>query len=391
MGVSSKKTSSTQTTTPNNPSWVTDSVQGLVGQINGLGGMDPSSFVAGASPLQQQAFDQAGDLNGVSGNYGAATGAIATANSATTPLIGEIEVGGGRGFNAASLLEGLQDYVNPQLQGVVDPTLNSFDDSAGRARAAAAAKGAMNNAFGGSRYAIGESQLNADLERQRALTEGQLRYDAYDKAYNYSNLDAGRRQEANRYAAEAQNTRDLEQARINLERGRYNADSQNRVIDRYLESAGLLGDLASSEDASRRANIGLLGDLGGVQRDIAQDYATAPLSLLQAQQALLSGLPLDMFSGETTTGSKTDDPSLLGKIGKTAQTAASVAALFSDRRLKRNIKPLGVRDGLKWYSYNYVWGGPRQEGVMADEVMSVKPHAVTRHENGYLMVNYGAL
>ncbi len=390
MGVSSKKTTSTQTTTPNNPSWVTDSVQGLVGQINGLGGMDPSSFVAGASPLQQQAFQQAGNL-GLSGNYGAATGAIATANSATTPLIGEIEVGGGRGFNAASLLEGLQDYINPQLQGVVDPTLASFDDSAGRARAAAAAKGAMNNAFGGSRYAIGESQLNADLERQRALTEGQLRYDAFDKAYNYSNLDAGRRQEANRYAAEAQNARDLEQARINLERGRYNADSQNRVIDRYLESAGLLGQLASAEDTSRRANIGLLGDLGEVERGIAQDYATAPLSLLQAQQSLLSGLPLELFRTEQTTKTGTENPSLLGGIGKAAGTAAAVAGLFSDRRLKRNIKPLGVRDGLKWYSYNYVWGGPRHEGVMADEVQKVKPEAVTRHESGFLMVNYGAL
>ncbi len=153
----------------------------------------------------------------------------------------------------------------------------------------------------------------------------------------------------------------------------------------------MLGDLASSEDASRRANIGLLGDLGGVERDIAQDYATAPLSLLQAQQALLSGLPLELFAGQTKTGTESSSPSLLGKIGQGAQTAASVAALFSDRRLKRNIKPLGVRDGLKWYSYNYVWGGPRHEGVMADEVAKVRPDAVSKHENGYLMVDYGAL
>lgn len=77
----------------------------------------------------------------------------------------------------------------------------------------------------------------------------------------------------------------------------------------------------------------------------------------------------------------------LGNIG----IAAYGAGLFSDRRLKRNIKRVGsTDDGLGIYTYQYVWGGPVLMGVMADEVERVAPHAVGE-VGGYKTVNYGAL
>jgi hypothetical protein len=64
----------------------------------------------------------------------------------------------------------------------------------------------------------------------------------------------------------------------------------------------------------------------------------------------------------------------------------------SDRRLKRDIRPVGVlSNGLKLYSYRYVWGATRVVGVMADEVESVMPSAVVTHRSGYKMVDYGKL
>lgn len=64
---------------------------------------------------------------------------------------------------------------------------------------------------------------------------------------------------------------------------------------------------------------------------------------------------------------------------------------FSDRRLKKNIKRVGKLDnGLSVYSYEYKSGGPSQIGVMADEVLKVKPEAVGQRD-GFLTVNYGAL
>jgi hypothetical protein len=62
--------------------------------------------------------------------------------------------------------------------------------------------------------------------------------------------------------------------------------------------------------------------------------------------------------------------------------------LFSDRRLKKNIKKISTRpDGLNVYEFDYIWGGGRQVGLMAQEVQGVYPDAVSE-SGGYLMVNY---
>lgn len=68
----------------------------------------------------------------------------------------------------------------------------------------------------------------------------------------------------------------------------------------------------------------------------------------------------------------------------------SAAIRYSDRRLKSNIKRIGTHPlGIGIYEYNIF--GKRDIGVMADEVMAVKPAAVSMHSSGYMMVDYGAL
>ena len=63
-------------------------------------------------------------------------------------------------------------------------------------------------------------------------------------------------------------------------------------------------------------------------------------------------------------------------------------SLFSDIRLKKNIKKISTRpDGLNVYEFDYIWGGGRQVGLMAQEVQGVYPDAVSE-SGGYLMVNY---
>ena len=64
---------------------------------------------------------------------------------------------------------------------------------------------------------------------------------------------------------------------------------------------------------------------------------------------------------------------------------------LSDRRLKTNIKPIGKMDnGLTVYQYNYIWGGPEEIGVMAQEVEKVKPEAVIE-VGGFKAVQYDRL
>jgi len=62
---------------------------------------------------------------------------------------------------------------------------------------------------------------------------------------------------------------------------------------------------------------------------------------------------------------------------------AQAAMMFSDRRLKRNVKRLGTVNGHKWYSFDYIWGVSAQ-GVMADEV----PESYTATVGGYAVVDY---
>jgi hypothetical protein len=70
----------------------------------------------------------------------------------------------------------------------------------------------------------------------------------------------------------------------------------------------------------------------------------------------------------------------------------------SDRITKENIVKIGMHPlGIGLYLFDYkpeyrgVSGYGRQFGVMADEVENVMPEAVSRHADGYKMVNYAML
>ena len=80
--------------------------------------------------------------------------------------------------------------------------------------------------------------------------------------------------------------------------------------------------------------------------------------------------------------------SLLGGLAKNT----SLGSIFSDARLKRDVRRIGTgARGLPVYSFRYAWDRARRVGFMAQEVARVAPHAVVRHESGFLMVNYGAI
>jgi hypothetical protein len=88
----------------------------------------------------------------------------------------------------------------------------------------------------------------------------------------------------------------------------------------------------------------------------------------------------DVFTNKDEEGDTSvdwDSVKLLGQIA---------AMAFSDRRLKKNIRQIGIRNGTNWYSYDYLWDedGSGNIGVMADEV----PHAAHTHPSGFLMVDY---
>lgn len=69
---------------------------------------------------------------------------------------------------------------------------------------------------------------------------------------------------------------------------------------------------------------------------------------------------------------------------------AAAPLMFSDRRLKSSIERIGTHPlGIGVYEYDIF--GRREVGVMADEVLAVRPEAVTTHHSGFLQVDYGRL
>jgi hypothetical protein len=77
-------------------------------------------------------------------------------------------------------------------------------------------------------------------------------------------------------------------------------------------------------------------------------------------------------------------------INSALSGAGSAAMMFSDRRLKKGIIFLRMKDGANWYVFQYKWDpeGKIRVGVMADEI---DPSLVVRHKSGYNMVDYGRL
>lgn len=79
-----------------------------------------------------------------------------------------------------------------------------------------------------------------------------------------------------------------------------------------------------------------------------------------------------------------------GSVLGAAGAAGGFGSLFSDERLKVDVRRIGKTDaGVPLYIYRYLWGGPPQVGVMAQELAETQPDAVETHESGYLMVDYG--
>ena len=95
---------------------------------------------------------------------------------------------------------------------------------------------------------------------------------------------------------------------------------------------------------------------------------------------------------------------VFGSVSKLTQNGGGTLAdamntLSSERRVKENIFQIGVHPtlGIGLYLFDYKseyrekFGYGRQFGVMADEVETIMPTAVSRYSDGFKRVNYDML
>ena len=181
--------------------------------------------------------------------------------------------------------------------------------------------------------------------------------------------------------------------------GLYNQMYQSER-DRMTQAMGQAPGLAQAD----YTDMQMMGNVGAQREAIAQKPISEAIARFDydqsAQQNALENY-MRMVSGnfgQQTTGTtqqflpKQDSASQY--IGSALQAAAIVAPFFmmSDERVKTDIKRVGeTDDGLPVYTYRYVWGGPPQMGVMAQDVAEDNPGAVYVTPSGFLALDYSRL
>jgi hypothetical protein len=283
-------------------------------------------------------------------------------------------------------------------------------------------------------FDIGQMQAARTLASQQQMQAGSLNQQAAEAAASREQAArAGNMQAANQFAVQqaqleqqarqanqaAQNARAQAQAGFTQQAGlssmsAFNAAQEAQAARQQAASQSTFGGQFTGAGV-RAGAAGQLAGLGqqmfGQGQDITRQQQEFGLRQQQMNQQLINaargqfggfagapqtsiGLPLQAV-GAANMGQQTStqgyNPGLFDYL-------SAGAGLISDPRLKTNVRPLGERNGIKLYSWDWNEEGkkiadPAQPtvGVMADELMQTHPHLVHRASDGYLRVNYGGL
>ena len=209
--------------------------------------------------------------------------------------------------------------------------------------------------FGSNRQTLGAN----DVELQRQNQIGSLLQDQYNQALGqvFNNLVPQRERDALNQLTAGQNQRALD---LQIKQAPIAALGAGTSMIAPFTAGGT----SSSYQPSNSGNI--LGTLGQLASGLGTGYG-----------AYKSG-----SSGGSSGGSSKGSD-----LASIAQTAASLAAIFSDRNLKHNIEYKTTKKGYNIYEFSYNGSDKRYEGVMAQEVQEIMPEAVIQTLEG-LAVNY---
>jgi hypothetical protein len=203
-------------------------------------------------------------------------------------------------------------------------------DAAGQFGAGAANTAAMYNA--GSQNQA--SQFGADAFNRAGL-DFAGRSDAAGalgaNARNAASMDAASRMDqASQFNAGSQNQFDLTRFGAANDMSRFNAGQGDTALARQLAAGGQLGALAGDMANNERADLTMLAQLGGQERDINQQAATADLRLMELMAQLYGTMPYQLFQGENSTGTQTRKftPSGLDSANSLLDFGSKVAGIF---------------------------------------------------------------
>ena len=387
----------------------------------------PIEQTAGLTPLQIQARQQAGRL----GEYqpyvteagrlfgrqeralDEAFGYLPGARDAVTGGLGALQRAEQTAMGTTGMYDPsmAQNFYNPYEDQVVQQTLEDIGRQSAQADIGLRDRAISQGAFGGSRGRISQEELARQTGRGAAEAVSGIRSAGFGQAQQQAQQAFEQQRGAQQGLASMQAGIGGQQAQLGQALGGLGQLSAG-LGGQFGQIGGGLAGLGRQTQQQLGTQVNMLNQLGqqgqatqqaALSRQFtgAQQLAGEPMQRLLQGQQLLAGMPTGQISGGTS-GSPYQPQSYqkpsgfsqaLGALG----SAASIYAL-SDTDLKENIKKVGeLEPGVGWYTWEWNETGKSigaesepAEGVLAQEVLEVKPDAVMV-KDGYYTVDYGRI
>ena len=359
----------------------------------------PIEQTAGLTPLQIQARQASQGLGQFAPYIDQARGMIEEGAGTVSGGIGALQRAEQSGIGATQMFDpsSASRFYDPYEDQVVQQTLQDINRASAQQDIGLRDRAISQGAFGGSRGRIAQEELARQTGRGAAEAVGALRSQGF-----------GRAQDAARQSFEAQQSRQAGLA--NLQSGL--AGQQAALGGQQAALGQGIAGLGQQGQGMLGSQINMLNQLGAQgqatqqaalsrQFGAAQQLAAEPMQRLQQGQALLAGSPMGSISGGTGSSAVQrgvyQQPTALGQAVGAAGTLLTGIGAFkaSDIDLKENITKIGeLEPGIGWYTWDWNDKGKAigaesepSEGVLAQEVLEVKPDAVVV-KDGYYAVDY---
>lgn len=158
-------------------------------------------------------------------------------------------------------------------------------------------------------------------------------------------------------------------------------------VTRRLDAAALVaemqGNLSQASGENRDRISGMLATLGIDTNGSPEDIETQLVGLVNAGGATVTQAELSNYVRNWSRATAAPPP---------GGPPTPPPPPPSDRRLKTDIKYIKtLENGIKIYSFKYLWSNQSYVGVMAQDLLSSYPEAIIKDSFGYYSVKYGAL
>jgi len=349
---------------------------------------------------QERALDEAyGYLPGAREAVSGGLGALARAEETAMGTTGMYDPSMARGF------------YNPFEEQVVQQTLQDIGRQSAQADIGLRDQAVSAGAFGGARGRITQEELARQTGRGAAEAVSGIRSAGFGQAQQQAQQAFEQQRGAQQGLATMQAGLGGQQAQIGQALGGLGQLAAG-MGGQFGQIGGGLAGLGQQAQGQLGSQINLLNQLGqqgqatqqaALSRQFAgaQQLAGEPMQRLLQGQQLLAGMPTGQISGGTQ-GSPYQPQSYQKPSGFSQALGAlgSAASIYmaSDVELKENIKKVGeLEPGVGWYTWDWNETGKAigvesepTEGVLAQEVLEVKPDAVMV-KDGYYAVDYGRI